>query len=207
MKIGDVVFFVTSPRRHLALRRGKGATDLKVAEVMHARQDQCFDGVNADGVGVTRLEQRGPTQGGLLFWRCLDNARAKEMVGSIRSLHSALSRAGVRCSSAPARRLYDNIGDQDRSDLPCSGHAASFGAVQIAQLAQRAQCAGSRTIRGDRRKRRRFDPLAQRFWGTANICASPSTALSSHGGNIPSGHRRKRFSFHPKPPTAGCRQS
>ena len=130
MKIGDVVFFVTSPRRHLALRRGKGATDLKVAEVMHARHDQCFDGVNADGVGVTRLEQRGPTLGGLLFWRCLDNARAKEMVGSIRSLHSALSRAGVRCSSAPARRLYDNIGDQDRSDLPCPGHAASFGAVQ-----------------------------------------------------------------------------
>ena len=48
---------------HLALLGGKGVTHLEAAEIDRARHDQRFDGVEADSVGISGLEQRVPTHG------------------------------------------------------------------------------------------------------------------------------------------------
>jgi hypothetical protein len=52
-----------------------------------------------------------------------------EIVGSIRSLRSARSRAKVRSSSARAGEpaVSDDVGDQDRSDLPRFRHGVASG--------------------------------------------------------------------------------
>ena len=50
---------------HLALRRGKRATNLEIADVARPRHDQGLDRLDGDGVGTDGIQRRVPAHIGL----------------------------------------------------------------------------------------------------------------------------------------------